>query len=242
MTFELQAEHQHVWAKVVDKFGGSFMFQGVNQTIGRRDKTIVVEVVACGPGNVSRGTLNPCKLKPGDLALVNLYHRAHEFVVLGDQISTFNWENIMGFIRVDEANKSIDLTPLQGFVVTRANEERAQMVMMGRLAGKILNPSGDAQLTGGSSFSADGKRVEQIKVACEEVVSVGPGAVIDGLWQEPRCKPGDMVMYDTSTTPVSFVAGGRGFTLIHWRCVLGTFRERNAEAFATAGAAATSGD
>lgn len=228
--FEMQSEHQHVWARVLDTFGGSFALHGVNQTIGRRDKTIVAEVFRAGPGNVSRGTLNACMLKPGDLVLVNLYHRSHELTVLGVNLSTFNWENIMAMIRIDEAKKAIQLTPLQGFIVTRTNEDRAQLVMMGHLAGKIINPSGDAQVTGGSSFDERGKRVEQIKVACEEVVHVGPGAVIDGLWQEPRCKPGDMVLYDTSTTPVSFTAGGQSFTLIHWRCVLGTFRTTDGKA------------
>lgn len=227
--FEIQGENQHVLARVVDWQGGSFEVYAPDQTIGRRDKTIVVRVICAGPGNVSRGTLNPCRLFPGDLALVNLYHRSHELVLGGHNCSTFNWENIMARISVNESEKAIELSPLQGYIVCKTNEARAQYVMMGE--SKIINPSGDAQLSGGGSFDPrTGKRVEQIKVACEEVVQVGPGAVIDGLWQEPRCKPGEMVLYDTSVTPVKFMAGGQSLTLIHWRAVMFTFRNAKATA------------
>lgn len=223
MTDVLQgAWHQHVLCRIADH-SASFGLHGINQTIGRRDKTVVVEVIAAGPGNVSRGTRNECRVKPGQLALVNLFHRTHELVVLGQNLSTFNWENMMATIEVDEVKKAISMTPLQGFIVTRTNEARAQYVMMGK--SQIINPSGDAQLTGGSSFNEKGKRVEQLRVACEEVVHVGPGAVMDGLWQEPLCKPEDMILYDTSTTPVSFTAGGRSYTLVNWRNVLLSFRD-----------------
>lgn len=216
------AHHQHVLARIAEH-SASFGLHGVNQTIGRRDKTIVIEVVAAGPGNVSRGTRNECHLKPGQLALVNLFHRSHEMVVLGQNLSTFNWENIMATIEIDEVKKAVNMTPLQCFIVTKTNEARAQYVMMGK--SQIINPSGDAQYTGGSAFNEKGKRVEQLKIACEEVVHVGPGAVVDGLWQEPNVSPGDMVLYDTSTTPISFTAGGQSFTLIHWRSVVLSFRD-----------------
>ena len=216
------AFHQHVLTRVAPEASGSFGLHGINQTIGRRDKTIIVQVVAAGPGNVSRGTRNECTLKPGQMALVNLYHRSHEICVLGVNLSTFNWENFMATIEIDEQQKTVSMVPLQGFIVTRTNERRAQWVMMGK--SQIINPSGDAQLSGGGAFNEKGKRVEQIKVACEEVVHVGPGAVMDGLWQEPLCKPGDMVLYDTSTTPVSFTAGGKSYTLINWRNVVLAFR------------------
>ncbi len=215
-----EAHHQHVLARVGD-YSASFGLHGINQTIGRRDKTVVVQVVAAGPGNVSRGTRNECTIKPGQMALVNLYHRTHEFTLVGENLSTFNWENIMATIEIDAEKKAVSMAPLQAFIVTKKNERRAQYVMMGK--GLIINPNGDSQSTGGSAFNESGKRVEQIKVACEEVVSVGPGAVVDGLWQPPTVKPGAMVLYDTSTTPVSFMAGGHSFTLVHWRSVMCSF-------------------
>ncbi len=216
------AWHQHVLCRIGDH-SASFGLHGVNQTIGRRDKTVVVEVIAAGPGNVSRGTRNECTLRPGQLALVNLFHRTHEIVVLGQNLSTFNWENMMATIDVNEELKTVDMLPLQGFIVTRTNERRAQYVMMGKSG--ILNPSGDAQLSGGGAFDFKGKRVEQIKIACEEVVHVGPGAVLDGLWQEPKCATGDMILYDTSTTPVTFTAAGKSYTLVNWRNVILSFRD-----------------
>lgn len=209
-------------ARVTDWQATSFSILAPAQTIGRRDKTVVLEVINSGPGNVSRGTLNPTTVEPGDLVIANLYHRSHELIVFGQNVSTFNWENIMAKLSVNEMNKTVDIVPLQCFIVCKINEKRAQRTMMGDSV--IINPNGDALLTG-SSTDERGRPTQQLKVACEEVVSVGPGAVVDGMWQEPKCQVGDMIYYDTSTTPVTFMAGGQSYTLVHWRSVILSFRD-----------------
>ncbi len=223
VTTMMEAHHQHVLARITDWQASSFSIKAPDQTIGRKDKTVVLEVVTMGPGNVSRGTLNECTLVSGDLIIANLYHRSHELLVFGQSVSTFNWENIMAKIEVDDINKTVGILPLQSFVVCRTNEKRAQRVMMGEKSA-ILNPNGDALLTG-EAFDERGKPRHQLKIACEEVVSVGPGSVVDGLYQVPNCQPGDMVYYDTSTTPISFTAAGQSFTLVHSRCIVLSFRD-----------------
>lgn len=225
---DFQAHHQHVAARLLDwnqAFSRDVTLHAPQAgSVGHRDKTAVFECVSAGLGNVSRGKLNVCLLSPGDLFVANLFHRSHELYVLGENLCTVNWENIVARIDVKEDDKSIDLKPLQAHIVTRTNEARAQRVLMGE--GRIIAPYGDAQMTGGSRYDERGRPQEQLKVAVEEVVEVGPGSVVDGLFQVPTVKPGQMVMYETSVSPVRFTAGGQSFTLIHWRHVLFSFGDR----------------
>jgi co-chaperonin GroES (HSP10) len=129
----------------------------------------------------------------------------------------------MGRLDVNQETKMVDLCPLQGFIVCKTNEARAQRIMMGD--SKIIAPFGDAQLSGGSEYTPDGRKQTQMKVAVEEVVQQGPGAVVDGMWQEPNCRQGDMLVYDTSVSPISFTIGGQKYTLVHQRHVIMTCRD-----------------
>ncbi len=230
----IQGENQHVIGRLLDPMSEAAKALGLSafsreggliepDASPLKDKTCVMEVLTCGPGNVSRGALNPCTIQHGQLVIANLFHRTHEIMVQGENVCTFNWENIMARINVNDAEQTIDLEPLQGFIICRVNEARARHIMMGQQA-RILAPGGDAQLSGGTRYDERGRPKEQIKVAVEDVVQVGPGAVIDGLWQEPTQKPGDAVMYDTSVSPVRFTIGGHTVTLVHMRHVIMTIR------------------
>jgi len=232
---EVTAEHQHVLCRLFpweSVFGGSFSADtglvAPDQEIGRRDRCVVLEVVTAGPGNVSRGTLNPCTIKEGDIVVANLFHRSHTPTVAGHNFSLFNWENIMAKIDIDEVNKGISMAPLQAYLICQPNEERAHRFIMGK--SMIMNPGIDMQVSGGDRFDERGKPKEQTKTVVEEVVQVGPGAVVDGMWQEPPNLVGDLVMYDTSVAPVRFMVQGAVYTLIHWRHVLLSSRTPKPEA------------
>jgi co-chaperonin GroES (HSP10) len=216
--------NQHVLCQVLDEgkaFGADSPLVNIAQTIGHKDRAIICRVLTSGPGNVSRGTLNPSKVRSGDLVVVNLYHLTHEVRVDGPFRQTFNWENIMA--RLDEcADGSHNLDPLQGYILCKRNEARAARIMMGE-QGRIHLPGGDSHLTGNVVTDERGKKQEQLRVAVEEVIKVGPGQVVDGLWQEPPQVAGNMVMYDTSVAPVQIRVGGESYTLVHMRHVILTF-------------------
>lgn len=247
-NFEVWCENQHVLARIVqwdEVFGepgrGAVTFShdvtihAPDATIGRKDRTVILRVVAAGPGNVSRGLRNPCTVSEGDLVVANLFHKTQDLRVLGENPVMFNWENIMARLHINEALKQLSLEPLQAFIVTKPNPDVAQRLMMGE--SRILSPFGDAQLSGGieseptfDQFGNEKKKAEKTKTVIEECVAVGPGGVVDGLWQEPpKNLPGAMVMFDTSVAPVRFVVGGAQYTLVHLRHVLLTFRGKEDE-------------
>lgn len=225
--FSVAMEHQHVLTRLVD-WSGAFS-SGSNllladQSLGHKDKTVVVEVLGAGPGNISRGVLNECTVQPGDLVVVNWFHKTHELLLQGDNVITFNWEHIMAKVVTDETNKTASLAPLQAFIICKRNEDKAQKIMMGADS-VILAPSLDSQVTGGSRYNEKGKPQEQMRVAIEEVVACGPGSVVDGAFQTPPQMAGDMVMYDTSVSPVQFRLQGEAYTMVHYRSVIMTFRD-----------------
>lgn len=238
-----QAEHQHVLCKMVewstlfgeDKGSPSFspdvkLHTPQDQELGHRDRIVVLQVLTKGPGNVSRGALNPCTVAPGDMLLANHYHKGLEFNILGESVVTYNWEMCMAQLKVSESEQLLDIAPLQAYIICKRNEERAYPIFMGQRAvaageKRIILPGGDSMHSGVAQLNERGQTVQQPKVACEEVVQVGPGAVVDGMWSEPRCQPGDMVIYDTSVAPVQVRIQGQSFTLIHWRHVIVTVRE-----------------
>jgi co-chaperonin GroES (HSP10) len=233
-------EHNGVYGEVVQwdavfggkaiQFSSDVTIHAPHAEIGRKDRTVIVRVICVGPGNVSRGQLNPCTIKSGDYVVANLFHRSHEPCILGEYHSLFPWENIMAKLMVDEVAKSMGLDPLQAYIICKPNEAVAQRLMMGER--KIIAPFGDAQFSGSADepMPLPGRKdraPERSKTVIEEVVSVGPGAVVDGVWQEPpQSLVGGMVMYDTSVAPVRFVALGEQYTLVHWRHVLFSFRKR----------------
>lgn len=233
------AEHNSVYGRVVKwdaVFGSAIQFArdtglvAPDPEIGGRDRTVIVSVIDCGPGNVSRGKMNPCVIRGGDLVVANLFHRTHELCVDGEFESRFDWEHIMAKLNVTEG--VVELEPLQAYVVCRPNPAVAQKLMMGDR--RILSPYGDAQL----SESVDDpvpmhgrapRTPHRNKTVIEEVVAVGPGAVVDGIWQTPpQSLVGGFIVYDTSTQPVRFMAAGAAYTLVHWRHVLRSFRRPEA--------------
>lgn len=235
-----QAEHQHVVCRMVewsilfgqDKGSPSFspdvkLHTPQDQELGHRDRIVVLEVLTKGPGNISRGTLNPCTVKAGDMLLANHYHKGLEFNILGEPVVTFNWEMCMAQLKVSESEQLISIAPLQAYIICKRNAERAEPIFMGqRTAGsRIYLPGGDSMHSGAVEINERGQKSQQAKVACEEVVQCGPGAVVDGMWSKPRCAPGDMVIYDTSVAPVQVRIQGQAVTLIHWRHVILTIRD-----------------
>jgi co-chaperonin GroES (HSP10) len=227
-----QGCNQHVFLRIISPMSDEARDLGISafskgglyapDVQGHRDQCVIGQVLTKGPGNVSRGELNPCIVEAGDLVLFNLFHRTNELILMGDNVSTCNWENIMAKLSVNDETKDLEMEPLQGFIICKTNELIAQRVMMGK--SKIIAPYGDAQMSGNPVTDERGRPSHQSKVAVEEVVQSGPGAVVDGLWQEPTQRQGDFIMYDTSTTPVRFTAGGQTFTLVHMRHVLLTLR------------------
>lgn len=232
-----KAEHNHVlcrlidWSSVFGPDAGSPAFSSdvklfipEDQTLGHRDRAVVLEVLTCGPGNVSRGTLNECQVKNGDLVVANLYHKGFAFSVAntGD-VCTFAWEHLMLKLLVNDRDKSIDAEPLQAFLVCRRNETRAKEILQGNSS--IIRPYGDATASGDPTIDEKGRRKDAPKVAIEEVVSVGPGCVIDGVFQVPSQQPGDMVLYDTQVAPLQFRLQGVAYTLVHFRHTVLTFRD-----------------
>lgn len=233
MNILAQAENQHVFLRMVAPMSDEARDLGLTaftkegglvapDATSIREQGVIGEVLTKGPGNVSRGTLNACTVKAGDLVLFNLYHKTNDLLLQGDGVVTCNWENVMAKLSVNDAEKSVDLTPLQGFIVCKTNEIAARKIMMGK--SMIHAPYGDAQYSGNPETDDKGRPKFQAKVAVEEVVQAGPGAVVDGLWQEPSQSPGDFVMYDTSVSPVRFTMAGQTFTLVHMRHVLLTIR------------------
>jgi co-chaperonin GroES (HSP10) len=248
------AEHNGVAAEIIDwedifgdgnalQFSRDVKIHAPAATIGRRDRTIVLHVKCVGPGNVSRGTLNQCTIKSGDYVVANLLHQAQDLSMLGESVKVFPWEHIMAKLNIDELTKSVGLQPLQCYLVCKPNERLAHKVIMGE--SKIIAPFGDAQLSGGvepePTFDRMGnqkKMPEKNKTVVEQVVAVGPGAVVDGMWQEPRQElVGGLVLYDTSVAAVRFVLGGQQYSLVHWRHVVFSILppedQRAAEAGAT---------
>lgn len=228
--FNVSAEHQHVLCQMTD-WNGAFTKDSPlfapDQSIGHKDRTVVLQVLTAGPGNISRGTLNPCTLSQGDLIVVNFFHKSHELLLQGNSVLTINWEHVMAKLNINDETKTVDLLPLQAYVVCQRNEAKAQKIMMGDSL--ILAPGVDSQVVGGGNVDERGKPKEQIKIAVEQVVSCGPGAVIDGLFQAPSYEPGDMVMYDTSVAPVQFRLAGSAYTLVHYRHVIMSFRDEAAK-------------
>jgi hypothetical protein len=246
MSTTIYAEHQNVLASLVQwdaifrgegsvQFARDVTLHAPDAGIGQRDRVVILRVVAAGPGNVSRGKLNPCTLDTDDLVIANLFHETQQVRIMGDNFSMFNWEQIMGKLKIDHETHSIDLQPLQAYLVCKPDEAAAQKLMMGK--SRIISPHGDAQFSGGSEPEFDPRRKapERTKTVIERCVQVGPGAVVDGMWQEPPAAlQGAMVLYDTSVAPVRFVVGGQTHTLVHWRHVLLSFRDEHAAEASTA--------
>lgn len=130
----------------------------------------------------------------------------------------------MARIEIEHELKALNLQPLQAYLVCKPNEKEAQKLIMGE--SKIIAPFGDAQYAGELPEQMPGRaKPEPNKTVIEEVVDVGPGAVVDGLYQQPpRELIGGMVMYDTSVSPIRFLVQGQAYTLVHWRHVLLSFR------------------
>jgi hypothetical protein len=216
---KITTHHQHVQGRILPwtaALSGDVELFVPDSTIGRPDRAVPFRVISAGPGNVSRGLLNACTLEPGDIAVANLYHRSHDLMVLGSQASTFNWETVMAKIDNDR------LIPLQCYLICQPDEAEAQRMMMG--TSPIQLPMGDAMWSGQGDYDHKGKKISQMKIACERVVKVGPGCVVDGMWQEPQVEPGDFVIYDTSVSPLSVRVGGKAFTMVHYRHVIVSLR------------------
>lgn len=238
-SITVYAEHQHVlcelvqWDEIFGKGGGAVTFasdvtiHAPDASIGQKDRPVILRVVVAGPGNVSRGTRNPCAIKDGDLVLANLFHRTDEVRIMGQNFSLFDWDKIMAKLEIDPILKTLNLVPLQCYLVCQPDEDAAAKLMMGK--SKILSPHGDAQMVGELEADHRGRPQQQRKVVIERVVSTGPGAVVDGLWQEPPNLAGDMVMFDTSVSPVRFVVRGEQYTLVQWRTVMLSFRSDKAQ-------------
>jgi hypothetical protein len=165
------------------------------------------------------------------MLLANHYHRGLTFSLGGEEITTFNWEFCMAQLHVHEEDKVIGVTPLQAYILCKRNEKRAEPIFMGdRAKGhRIILPGSDAVNAGDMQYNERGRPILQPKVACEEVLQCGPGAVVDGMWSEPTCKPGDMVIYDTSVAPVQVRIQGEAYTLVHFRHVIMTVRDHRIE-------------
>jgi len=237
LNWLLYAEHNAVAANIIQwesifgsgraaQFSGDVTIHTPDATIGRRDRTVILRVKCCGPGNVSRGTLNECRIRAGDYVVANLFHQQQDLLVFGEDIRVFPWENIMARIDVNEEAKTLSLQPLQCYLLCRPNEKLAQRIIMGE--SRIIAPYGDAQLSGGVEAEPEydrlgnqRKREPKNKTVIEEVVAVGPGAVVDGMWQEPRKElVGGLVLYDSSVSAISVVIGGQQYSLVHWRHVV----------------------
>jgi hypothetical protein len=176
-----QAEHQHVicemaeWSTLFGADAGSPTFSPDvklhtpdDQDLGTRDRIVVLKVLTRGPGNVSRGALNECTAKPGDMLLSNHYYKGLEFNVFGNPVVCFDWDKCMAQLKVSESEKLIDIKPLQAYIICKRNEERAEPIFMGaRASGKILLPGSDAMNSGGMQYDERGRPKLQPKVACE---------------------------------------------------------------------------
>lgn len=245
-NWNVYAEHNNVAADIVQwesifgdgqsvQFSRDVTIHTPDATIGRRDRTVILHVKCAGPGNVSRGALNPCMVRGGDYVVANLLHQQQDLMLMNENVRTFPWENIMAKLTIDEAAKTIGLQPLQCYLLCKPNERVAQKIIMGN--SQIIAPFGDAQFSGGVEAEArfdqfgnqKSRSTEKNKTVIEEVVAVGPGAVVDGMWQEPRADlvAGGMVLYDSSVSAIRVTIGGQQYSLVHWRHVVFSFLPAN---------------
>lgn len=186
---------------------------------GSPDEAIILEVLSVGDGAVINGRHNPMPVKVGDVVATNGFFRGSRQYVERVAHYLFASEWLMMKIHPE----TLDWEPLPGYLVTKANDDRARVIMMGKAfkvkGGKkvqIHAPINDSENNGGDGFNEDDRR-DPDKIRYEEVVKTGEGPLLaDGTPQKARWRVGDMVSFSPGAVATSITIQGRSYTMMPW--------------------------
>ena len=175
-----------------------------------RDRPFVGEVLAVGPGrrqpeSGQRSSPPPCS--PGDIVVTNLSSISYRLPAQAG-VYLVRGPVIMAIVDRDTCRSR----PVQHYVLVRSNDERTRRVIS---KGPIWIPT-EALSTDDSPV----RRSTNIVAAYGEVVAVGPGRWHEGIWQQPSCEPGQLVLYDASYATLPITIRGERMTLVDCNQVL----------------------
>ncbi len=196
---------------------------------GFADDAVLLEVLSAGDGSIINGRHNPMPFKTGDIVVGNAFFRGSRAYV--DRVAHYLYatEYLMAVVNPN----TLDVRPAPGYLITKANDEKARVVMMGgeiKTKGgkkvKIHAPVNDSANNGGDGFNEDDRR-DPDKVRYEEVVDWGEGPELaDGTRALPRWRKGDLVMFSPGAIATPITIKGRSFTLMPWSHVRLTIKPK----------------
>jgi co-chaperonin GroES (HSP10) len=113
------------------------------------------------------------------------------------------------YISLTIDRESFETKPQRNYFTVRTNEERVHAAVS---RGGIWMPTTDL-----STDDVEARRKRRrggLLAAYGEVVAVGPGCWNEGQWQQPQCKPGDLVLYDASFGTLDVTVKGQKLTVV----------------------------
>jgi co-chaperonin GroES (HSP10) len=179
-----------------------------------RDKLFLGEVLDVGPGVTVQGTAEDMCCAPGDIILANLSNISYRLQERGRK--TYQLRN--GIVQAALDPETFAVRPLQDNILVTSGKSR-------HFPGRTVEERAIEHASGGpiwlptEGMETDDTRERRryssgIIAAYGEVVAVGPGCYRDGQWREPTCKPGDLLLYDSSFGTLPITIKGEGFTLV----------------------------
>lgn len=201
-----------IWGRTV--LSGSFETPVVVEVQAHqsRDKPFFGDIVAQGEGFEQHGVRNPMVGKRGDVVVANtnmLSYRLHE---KGEAFYAIRNSALMATLDPER----FELTPCQHYILVRENEKAAL----------ALSSRGDVWLPTTDFVTDDEEDRFNIGLRAEygEVIAVGPGRWHEGQFQQPKCAPGDMLLYDCSHSTLAVTIRGQRFTLVACTQEAGIYR------------------
>lgn len=152
----------------------------------------------------------------GDFVICSLFNVGHRVLLGGQPTYSIMTVNVAGKLNPE----TYEVQPVQHYVLARPAPDRAKRLATGA---SIIELSGPVVTTD------DVGRGNGLKAEWGEVISVGPGQMLDGQWEEPECLPGDMILYDASHSSVPVTIRSQPFVLVSCMQIIFAVGEKDEE-------------
>jgi co-chaperonin GroES (HSP10) len=208
-----------IWGRTVFSAGSGMEAPVLVEVLAHqsRDKPFFGDIVGQGPGAEQHGVRNPMIGRRGSIMLSNDNMISYRVNEKGAVLYLFRNSCIMALMNPE----TFQLTPVQHYILCRTGDAESmtstperrvtveQRVLALTSRGDIWLPTTEMETDDESSRFNEGLRAEY-----GEVVLVGPGRWHEGEFQQPSCKPGDILLYDCSHSTLSVTIRGDRFTLV----------------------------
>lgn len=142
----------------------------------------------------------------GEYVVLSLFNLGYRFMLAGHPVFCTRNTSVAGTMDPE----TFALKPAPHCVLVKPNLERAKKLVTGS----------SLVLLSDSVVEADDMR-DGIKCEWGEVVDVGEGQWIDEKYVRPKCRKGDMILFDASHSTVPVSLRGQQYTLVSWLQVVG---------------------